>query len=360
MQEKKILLVNYTLTAGGAERYISELANYLVNKNFTITLLLLRKDKLFYSIDKRIKIVEPDFYNSRFLLGKCFYFFRIIIYIHKNIKRIKPSLILNTAFPFFFLFSVIGFRIPVVISIRCNPLITGLIEGVKIPLFFRRLVYRRCSAIVAQTSFASEILKKQFPNNEVLIIPNILTNTIISTNVRENIIVSAGKLKKSKGFDYLIDIFKSVVSGDWKLLILGEGPERNNLNALIEDYNLRDRVILIGEQKCIANYFSRSKIFAFTSLTEGFPNVLLEAMATPLACISFDCNAGPRDLIKDGENGFLIEFKNIEEYKSKLRLLMCGEELRDKFMSESIKVRQLYDLNFIGEEYLSLIKKYAI
>ena len=115
----KICLTNATLHCGGAERAISELANYLAANGHEVTIFLLFKKEIFYSIDARVKIIEPEF--SRDTLNKYVYGLKTISYIRRSIKKINPDVILNFIFPSFFLLCTVGIQYPIYISIRNNP-----------------------------------------------------------------------------------------------------------------------------------------------------------------------------------------------------------------------------------------------
>jgi GalNAc-alpha-(1->4)-GalNAc-alpha-(1->3)-diNAcBac-PP-undecaprenol alpha-1,4-N-acetyl-D-galactosaminyltransferase len=357
MEGKRIVIVNFNLNSGGTQRYISVLANNLSKEGYQITLLLLKKDEIFYNLDSFIRIIQPDTNYKDSKIEKCFYFINLIFFLRKNILKAKPILVINAAFPFFFMLSTFGIKIPIVTTIRCDPCKTSLIEGISIPHLFRKLVYNiRSTAIIAQTSYAAKILSMQFKAIKIVTIPNFLDQVTIMERTRDNIVISAGRLKKSKGFNYLIRAFKQVDPHNWKLLILGEGPEKQSLQNLINLLEMKEKIVILDYQRNIQEYFAMSKVFAFTSLSEGFPNVLLEAMATPLACISFDIDAGPRDMIIEGKNGFLIESKNISEFATKLRLLIQDNGLRENLMEEAVKVRETYSWNKIRAKYIDLIQ----
>lgn len=355
MKKCKIALVNFTLRPGGTERYFSELANYLEINGYEVTIILLKKDEIFFRINNGIQILEPEIKYGSSIYLKFLYFIRIVFFLRKSIANQRPSIIINAAFPSFFLLSTFGLKVPVVTAIRCDPRKVKLIEGIKIPDKLRQFLYKRNSAIIAQTTFAAKTLENQFHNIRVVIIPNILNTGLLTEQIRENNIVSAGRLNKNKGFDYLIKSFHKVNPENWKLIILGEGPEKQNLIDLIEFFHMEDKIFLTGYKDNILEYFGKSKIFAFTSLSEGFPNVLLEAMATPLACISFDIDSGPRDLISNGRNGFLVETKDIDDFAAKLKLLVNSNDLREEFMAEAVHVRESYDINKTGILYIDLI-----
>ena len=94
---------------------------------------------------------------------------------------------------------------------------------------------------------------------------------------------------------------------DWDLVILGNGEERDNLNHMTRNFGITDRVHFPGSVGNISEWYERADLFVLSSIVEGFPNVLLEALTYGLPCISFDCNTGPRDIIQDGFNGILVD-----------------------------------------------------
>src|SRR5690606_33721252 len=143
-------------------------------------------------------------------------------------------------------------------------------------------------------------------------------------------IISVGRLVKSKNFKELINIFAQIGDREWKLIIVGDGPEHQNLNKLVHKLQITDQVFLVGQHDDVDFYFSRSSIFAFTSLSEAFPNVLNEAMAFPLPVISYDCIAGPSDMIINNHNGILVPLNDSQNFKNHLELLMSDQDKRKK------------------------------
>jgi glycosyltransferase involved in cell wall biosynthesis len=240
----------------------------------------------------------------------------------------------------------------VYVSDRSNP---------KAPLglslkIFQKLLYPRAKGIFAQTSLSKELLYKHTGNKNILLVPNPI-KVIPNLNIdRKNIILNVGRLVEEKDQLTLIRMFANISIKGWELHIVGEGPLRGLLEKEINELGLEDSVKLLGRQKDLSKYFSRSKIFAFTSISEGYPNALCEAMAFPLACISFDCDAGPRDIIKNQENGFLVNMGDTEAYEKKLIELISSDELQQKLCTESIKIAHKQTVDVIGDYILKEFK----
>jgi GalNAc-alpha-(1->4)-GalNAc-alpha-(1->3)-diNAcBac-PP-undecaprenol alpha-1,4-N-acetyl-D-galactosaminyltransferase len=150
-----------------------------------------------------------------------------------------------------------------------------------------------------------------------------------------------GRLIKTKHQDKLIEMFAKVSPPDWKLLIVGydhlKQHHMERLKELSKDLNIDQRVVFMGKQDKIEEIYFKSSIFAFTSSSEGFPNVIGEAMAAGLPVIAFDCVAGPSEMITDGHDGYLIPpFDNVQ-FESKLAKLIGDENLREKLGSNGKK-----------------------
>lgn len=345
----KICLTNATLHCGGAERAISELANYLAANGHDVTIFLLFKKEIFYSIDKRVKITEPDF--SREKTNKYLYGIKTIGYIRRSMKTINPDVILNFIFPSFFLLCTIGLRYPIYISIRNNPA-----NKIKIdPVWFRRLTYKRAKGIIAQTSYAAKVIYEQVKHPNIKVIPNYVRAVNRKDIIAQNIIITVGRLVANKGHEDLLEIFASVKNENWQLLFAGDGPLRNSLEQKAKDLGIESKTVFAGFQADIDSALQQAKIFAFCSYSEGFPNALLEAMATALACISYNCNAGPADVINDGVNGFLIPVGDKKLFAEKLQQLMDGESLRSSFMNNAAETIKAFHPDKLAKTYLDFI-----
>jgi glycosyltransferase involved in cell wall biosynthesis len=213
---------------------------------------------------------------------------------------------------------------------------------------------------VVQTKKAGEIYREKFPDNRIEVIGNPfeLPKEVDYPN-REKIILSVGRLIHTKHYDLLIRYFSEAENDGWKLVIAGGNSVKQDgmsrLKMLVDELQLNEKVELPGLVANVEEWYKRSSIFAFTSSSEGFPNVIGEAMQHGLPVVAFDCIAGPSDLIDDGKNGYLIPLFNSEQYREKLQKLMNDFELRLRMGNNSKEKIKEFSINKIGEKFCELV-----
>ena len=351
---KKIFLISPTLQQGGAERVISELANQFCKYDgVTIHLVLLAISDDFYSINDKVIIHRLGFENKGKVQKKISEI-KTLFQLRNLYRHHKPNSVLSfqERFNSFAILASIGTRIPVFVSDRSNPL--KLLSPFNEKL--RRFTYKYAAGIISQTSFAKEIIEKKIKNKNIKVIPNPIKEITTYPEIkREKIILNVGRLVPEKGQKYLIEAFTKLDNKEWKLFLLGEGPLLKELQSQVVNLGKSDQVEFKGAVTNVDEYLARASIFAFPSISEGFPNALIEAMGAGLPCVSFDCNAGPRDVIVDGENGFLIELNNTVELHDKLNLLTHESELRTEIGKQAIKQKEVYNLDVIASQFYDFI-----
>jgi GalNAc-alpha-(1->4)-GalNAc-alpha-(1->3)-diNAcBac-PP-undecaprenol alpha-1,4-N-acetyl-D-galactosaminyltransferase len=341
---KKIAFVIPSLSPGGMERVMSEIINYIAkNKKCECHLILYGKSReIFYEIPKNAMIIhKPNFiFDDNY---RTLHTLKTIFYLRNTVKRIHPSVVLSFGelWNNLVLLSLLGLNFPVYISDRCSPNKSfGFFQNA-----LRKMLYPKATKIIAQTEIAAKIYEKNFKLKNCIVIGNpikLLPDT--KKRERENIIISIGRLINTKHIDRLIKIFGHINFDNWKLIIVGgDALKQNNsiiLQNQIEEMKMQDKIFLTGTQKNVEEYLLRAKIFAFTSSSEGFPNVIGEAMSAGLPVVAYDCVAGPAEMIEDGKNGYLIPLFNDQLFEEKLRYLMTHEEEAKKmgeYGRESIK-----------------------
>lgn len=352
MENKKICLVIPSLHVGGMERVMSELANYFSENNTVEThLIVLAKGSKFYNISDKVIIHEPDFqFNNK---KRIYSIFKTIFFLRNNIKLIKPYSVLSFGemYNSFVLFSCLFLNTKVYVSDRSRPNKNwGLFHEL-----MRKLLYKTSFGIISQTNYSKQYLHRITNHKNIVVIPNPIRINETKTFEKQKVILNVGRLIASKKIDVLLKIFAEINNKDWQLWIVGEGSEHLKMVQLVDILNIKERVTFWGTIKEVEKFYAQSKIFAFTSISEGFPNALLEALSFGLPCISFDCISGPADLIEENKNGFLIPEMDIQLYKSKLNLLMQDDDFVEKLSKGAKKSALKYDIKNIGQRYLDTL-----
>ena len=132
-------------------------------------------------------------------------------------------------------------------------------------------------------------------------------------------------------------------------------PFHNPLQNLIDSLGAQEKIVLAGKRTDIEDFYYRSKIFAFASSSEGFPNVIGEAMSAGLPVVAFDCVAGPAEMIVDAENGFLVPLFDYDTFKEKLLVLMNDQEIRDRLGQAAQRSIKRFSVETIGQEVHSFL-----
>jgi glycosyltransferase involved in cell wall biosynthesis len=147
-----------------------------------------------------------------------------------------------------------------------------------------------------------------------------------------NVIVAAGRYAPEKGYDRLIDAFAAVAPEhpDWSLRIFGHGPLHAELQDQVRRLGLEAQVQLPGLAEDIEAELRAGSIFALSSIHEGLPMALAEAMACGVPCVAFDCAAGVREIITDGQDGIVVQPRNVPALADALRTLMDDDDLRHR------------------------------
>lgn len=332
------MLVIYSLARGGAERVMSTLANAWAAQGCEVIIVTLdSQDRDAYQLDSQVKRVALGLAASprntwQILRNNL----RRAYVLRVTAKRLRPDAVLsftanvNTLS----LLALLGLQIPVIVSERTDP---SQVSIGRWRSSLRRIFYPRAAAVVVQTRKVLEDMQRQFPGVRFAVIPNPvphmdpdaehrspLLNELIGIPAGAKIIAGMGRLDSEKGFDLLIDAFRRISSAypDWHLAIFGKGPVRSELETQIAAAGLSERVHLPGEVMAARKYLQDADIFVLSSRFEGFPNVMVEAMACGRAVVSFDCPSGPGEIIHDGHDGLLVPGEDVEGLATALRLLM--------------------------------------
>lgn len=174
-------------------------------------------------------------------------------------------------------------------------------------------------------------------------------------------IIAVGRLDFQKGFDRLIEAWKLVkgaaVADGWRLDIFGQGEWREMLNGMIASAGLSDSARVNAPTSNIAAEYATSSVLAMTSNYEGFPMVMIEAMAAGLPVVTFDYKCGPRDIIDDGVNGMIVENDNIEAFAKALLRIMADDDMRRAMATNARKVVDTYSQERVMQMWTDLFNE---
>ena len=172
-------------------------------------------------------------------------------------------------------------------------------------------------------------------------------------------VIAVGRLDYQKSFDRLILVWEKVHQQmpDWTLDIFGQGEWKEMLQRMIDERGLQDSIRLMRPTKNIGKEYSDSSMLVMSSHYEGFPMVMVEAMACGLPAVSFDFKCGPKDIIKDGENGVIVPDGDIDALAEAMMKLMGDDELRKRMGEEAKKVVETYSEEKVMSKWIKLYEE---
>ena len=225
-------------------------------------------------------------------------------------------------------------------------------------------IYPRLDAVTVLTEADERAYREALDGTGVRIarIPNPLAATLpVRSPLRRPLVVSAGRLVKSKGFGDLIAAFEGVVREhpEWQLRIYGSGPEKERLRARIHERHLYNHVYLMGTTRQLDEVLAQASMFVLSSRHEGFGMVLAEAMSHGVPVVSYDCPQGPREIIDNGRDGLLVPPRDVHGLTAAMLRLVEDEWLRRTMGGEAAKSSERYAVERVRERWEALFRELA-
>jgi glycosyltransferase involved in cell wall biosynthesis len=199
-------------------------------------------------------------------------------------------------------------------------------------------------------------------STRVLSVPNGVPETSgVRASLDSNVVITAGRLTRQKGYDRLLPAWAKVAAQrpGWQLQIYGAGPKDAPLQQQIDELAIGDTAQLMGRTSEMFERMSESAFFVMTSRKEGLPMVLLEAMGIGLPVISYDCPTGPRDVISDGVDGFVVPDGDEDALVARMIELMDDVEQRKRFGAAALEKAVEYDVYRLAERWEGLFDELA-
>lgn len=348
----KITIVTSSMRAGGAERVIAQLLKEWCSIGVECNLVLLNRAPIFYEIPEEVKVYEIGVLAKKHYVDKV----KKYIQVRKYIRNIKPDIVL--ALPeeigIYVIGSLLGTNIPVVVSERNNP---WRMPYKKASRIVRKLMYPFVDGLIFQTSFAASFFSERIQKKGI-VLQNPLDLSRIPKpyeGIRDKVIVGAGRLEPQKNFKLLIDAFCLFYEKheDYKLIIYGEGSLRRELETYALEKIPKEVFSFPGNVPDLPERINTCSAFVLSSDYEGMPNVLIEAMAMGVPCVSTDCpSGGPNELINDGVNGFLVAVGDINTMAQRLDVMVSGMTI----YSDAQQLRERLDSKKIAHQWLGYLE----
>lgn len=337
------------VTKGGADRVITEKANWLSEHGHEVSIVTdtqLGRKPIFPLSDKvRMVNLDVDFakeYGHNFFIRTIIYY-KLMYCYRQKMKRLlskeRPDIVITT----------LGRDISFITNIKDGSKKIGEAHTTKQYIRNFHLLEQKGLLFRYMTKYFRWRMDCQVSNLDALVvltgqqishwpqtipiyaIPNALPfypDEVSTCDNKRAIIV--GRYTEAKGYDYMIEAWRIVHQKypDWTIHTFAMGEDEEQVRAKILSYGLQDTIIMNPPTDNIMEEYLKSSICVVSSVFEGFSMVLIEAMACGLPCISFDCPYGPRNIIKDGEDGFLIEYLNTQALADGICKLIEDKELR--------------------------------
>lgn len=354
---KKIcfFISSITLT-GGTERVCSLIANKLSQLGYQVTILSMYGETSFFKLEENVKVVSVFQKKYAFKL-----FLPVVIFkLRKSIKTINPDILINadSALYIYSLVCSYGFDFKNIVwehftfHVSLNTIVRG---------FSRKLAAKYSDAIITLTHKDNDNWKSNLScKAPIYTINNPLpfNNSAYEDNLRKSTILSVGRLSFEKGFDRLIDVWNTIKSHgyqDWELHIVGSGELKQNLEHQIHTLNLGNSVKLLSATNKIEAHYQHASIYCMTSRFEGFGMVLIEAQSFGLPVVSYNCEAGPSEIISS-ENGILVQDGDKQALENALIFLIDHKEIRLKMGEKAFENSSNYNIDEIIKKWIKLFE----
>lgn len=348
------MIVIHSLAGGGAERVAVEMCEYWLGQGCRVTLVTQSSpDTDVYpvpeGVDRRALGLAGE---SSGTAGALFANARRVWALRRLIRKLRPQVVLGMMTTASVLAVAAARRLPcrVIATEHTHPPVQSLP-----PVWqkLRRWAYPRAQAVVALTSGTASWLETHVPGCRVTVIPNSVrwpmetSEPVVPPPAREGRrrLLAVGRLHPLKGFDVLLRAFAQLAEyfPEWDLVILGEGGQREALERQVEESGLEARVSLPGRVGNLADWYQAADLYVLSSRAEGLSNTLIEAMACGLPVVAFDCETGPREIIRQEIDGILVsQVEDDEALAANLAELMARPERREMLARRAIDVRDRF------------------
>jgi len=345
---------------GGIQRSLTVRVNELIKRyNYSVTIVCTDKESgiPIYNLNKEVNLIFLEALTSKkSVIGRIHLRFK---QSKKIIVDLNPDIVISVKYTLHNLF----------FKMICSK--TKLISEIREPLeqyndgisnSFKSKLYQKLRNYTLRIQDVMIVLtnadKKSWGFKNIKVVPNPLTvHSDEVSKLKNPQVLAIGRLHKVKGFDKLLDVWKIVVQKhqNWILKICGEGEEYETLVSKTNDLELSENVIFTNKYLPVVPEFLNSSIFVLTSKFEAFGNVLVEAKICGVPIVAFDAPNGPREIIIEGKDGFVVGLNDIEAMADKIFYLIENPDIRKKMGLLAKQNSEIYDVETIIEQYNDIL-----
>lgn len=367
---RRVLLVTYSLELGGTQRATVFLAETFAAAGWEVGIFLCADRPIHFTLPSAVEVIRG--WETRWrpkALGLPGRSAAQALALSRLIRRLPADVVvaLGNTPALLALAASLGSSVPVIVSDRVAPSRDPLERG---PLRLAvRLLYPRAARVVCVSQgIATE--RAWLPEGKVVVVPNAValdgpTPSAPPAPAIPDVprVVGLGRLHAQKGFDLLIEAFARIAPDfpAWNLAILGEGPQRDALEARAAELGLSSRLELVGAVSnpapALRSAAAAGSVFAFPSRYEGFPFALVEAMACGLPVVATDCPHGPREILAGGQHGLLVPPEDPTALAAALTTLLSDEDRRRDYAARAAARAQHYRPDRIGPLWLGILEE---
>ncbi len=360
-----------SLSSGGAERVTANLANYWAEKGWEVTVATLSDGTNdFYELSpsvqrKRLGLLQESANTVFGLINNL----RRVFALRRVLHQTKPQVALAMMDKANILLSLAALGLPNTVALGSEHIHPPQMPLSRLWEVLRSYCYGHLAAVTALTIESQDWLLKSTNVKKVAVIPNavpwplptqaplLMPQDVIPPG--RQLLLAVGRLSEQKGFDLLIDAFGQISAqhAKWHLVILGEGPLRTALLTQIRQAGLEDRITLAGRAGNVGDWYQTADLYVVSSRFEGFGNTLAEALAYGVPAVSFDCDTGPRDIIRHQLDGLLVPNGDVEALAKSLGQLMSDKNLRQEFSVTAIEARERFSMKKITGMWETLFQE---
>lgn len=342
--------------AGGTERVGIMIANALADRGHDVRMLSFwNHGAPFFAVDDRVRI---DYLLDPKTEGKLF---RTYLY---PVWKLRDYVRANRIDVLIDIDSVLAYwTVPALRGLPCKHIVWDHFNYVHAQTERRRvkalwLIRKHADKLVLLTQQDKQMyLDAGFPYRQLAVINNPTPFEGVAPSPRTgHSVLAVGRLTDQKGCDRLISAWSRIHRevGDWRLVFVGSGELHDDLARQAQDAGIAN-IDFIPATQNVQEWYDRASIYAMASRYEGFPMVLLEAMSKGLPIVAYDCLTGPRELVRDGVNGYLVTDGDEEMFADKLLALINGRTKRDEFSRNALSMSKEFHIKPIAHEWEALI-----